>query len=359
MSAITRKLVVEDDPRWAAVLARDAAADGRFFYAVTTTGIYCRPSCASRRPRREHVQFHATRQDAEGAGFRPCRRCRPDQPSVHEQRMQKIVTACRRIETAENLPKLNELARQAGLSPYHFHRLFKCVTGLTPKAFADACRQRRLRAELARDDSVTNALLEAGYNSNSRFYEASKQVLGMTPSDYRNGGSNHSIRFAVGECTLGAILVASSEQGVCAITLGDDPDALIRDLQDRFPQAELVGGDADYEQQVAQVIGLVEAPATGVDLPLDIRGTAFQRRVWQALQELPAGETASYSEIARRIGRPGSARAVAKACAANSLAVAIPCHRVVRNDGGLSGYRWGVERKRELLKREADDERDS
>lgn len=345
---------VEQDPRWASVLARDSAADGRFFYAVRTTGVYCRPSCGSRRPRPENVEFHATREHAEQAGFRPCRRCRPDRPSLREQHAETVAAACRFIEAAETPPQLSELAARAGMSPYYFHRVFRTIAGLTPKTYSDACRQQRVRRELDHGSSVTDAIYAAGYNANSRFYEQSKQVLGMTPMDYRDRGANMRIRFALGECSLGAVLVASSEHGICAILLGDEPEALLRDLQDRFSKSELIGGDSDFEQTVARVVAFVEAPQLGLDLPLDVRGTAFQQRVWQALREIPAGETASYTDIARRIGNPKSVRAVAQACAANPLAVAIPCHRVVKNDGGLSGYRWGVERKRVLLERETE-----
>ena len=342
-----------DDPRWAAVVARDAAADGTFFYSVRTTGVYCRPSCAARQARPENVRFHATRADAERAGFRPCKRCKPDRPSLAEQHAAMVTQACRLIETSPAVPSLEELARRAGMSPFHFHRVFKAITGLTPRAYAAARRGARVRRELGRTASVTAAIYESGYSSNGRFYDESPRVLGMTPTDYRAGGANAEIRFAVGECSLGSILVARSERGVCAILLGDDPDALARDLQDRFPRATLIGGDAEFERLVSRVVGFVEAPGLGLDLPLDVRGTAFQQRVWQALREIPPGSTATYGEIASRIGAPSAARAVAGACAANPLAVAIPCHRVIRNDGGLSGYRWGVERKRALLQREA------
>lgn len=337
---------------WAAVLARDPAADGRFYYSVRTTGVYCRPSCPSRRPNRKNVCFHGSRAEAERAGFRPCRRCRPDEPALAERQAAAITAICRHIERAEEIPPLAELAAQVGLSPYHFHRLFKSITGLTPKAYAAAQRAERLRRELGRSGSVTEALYEAGYNSCGRFYEESRRVLGMTPSRYRAGGAGTEIRFALGICSLGSILVAMSPRGVCAISLGDDPEALVRDLQDRFPKAQLVGGDEAFERLVAQVVGFVEAPALGLDLPLDIRGTAFQQRVWQALREIPCGTRVSYSEIARRIGAPEAVRAVAGACAANALAVAIPCHRVVRTDGDLTGYRWGIARKAELLRRE-------
>jgi len=341
------------DRRWAAVVARDPEADGKFFYSVKTTGVYCRPSCAARTARPENVEFHLTAADAERAGFRPCKPCKPDQPPLAEQHAARVAEVCRLIENAEQAPSLEELANHAGLSTYHLHRVFKAVTGLTPKAYAAAHRTKRVRAELDRSSTVTEAIYGAGYSSNGRFYEKSNEVLGMTPTNYRAGGANTEIRFAIGECSLGPILVAASERGVCAILMGDDPDELARDLQDRFPRANLIGGDAEFEQLVSKVVGFVEAPGLGLDLPLDVRGTAFQQRVWQALREIPAGETVSYANIANRIGSPKSVKAVAQACAANVLAVAIPCHRVVRNDGGLSGYRWGVERKRALLDREA------
>ena len=265
-----------------------------------------------------------------------------------------VAQACRRIEAAEQSPSLDDLAQQAGLSPFHFHRVFKAATGLTPKAYADAQRAQAVRTTLARGtSSVTDAIFDAGFNANSRFYEHADAMLGMKPTQYRAGGLDARIEFAIGESSLGAILVARSQRGVCAISLGEDPDALLRELQDRFPRAELIGGDAGFEMLVAQVVGLIEQPNLGIDLPLDVRGTAFQQRVWQALRQIPSGETASYAQIAQRIGSPTSVRAVAGACAANTLAVAIPCHRVVRSDGALSGYRWGVERKRALLLREA------
>lgn len=351
--AETLALATVNDPRWAAVVARDSQADGTFFYSVRTTGVYCRPSCAARRARPENVAFHATEADAQRAGFRACLRCKPDQPPLADQHAALVARLCHVLETSEPTPSLDELARWAQRSPHHLHRVFKGVTGLTPRAYAQAQRSQRLRTELGHSSTVTEAIYNAGYPSGSRFYAEADQVLGMTPTRYRAGGAGAAIHFAIGQCSLGAILVARSERGVCAILMGDDPDALARDLQDRFPQARLVGGDAGFEQWVAQVIGFVEAPALGLNLPLDVRGTAFQQRVWQALQGIPAGQTASYAEMAERIGAPKSFRAVAQACGANALAVAIPCHRVVRSDGALSGYRWGVERKRALLEREA------
>ncbi len=341
------------DPRWAALQARDARADGSFVYSVRTTGVYCRPSCGARPARPENVAFHDTPADAERAGFRPCRRCKPNEPSLAAQQSAVVARLCRLLETDKQPPTLDALAREAQWSVFHLHRVFKRITGLTPKAYAAAHRTRRVQSALTQSGSVTEAIFDAGYNSGGRFYADAPKVLGMTPTRYRAGGADTELRFAVGQCSLGAILVARSAVGVCAILLGDDPDALTRDLQDRFPRARLLGGEAEFEQWVARVIGFVEAPALGLDLPLDIRGTAFQQRVWQALQTIPSGETASYSDIAQRIGAPASTRAVAQACGANTLAVAIPCHRVVRHDGALSGYRWGVDRKRALLDREA------
>jgi AraC family transcriptional regulator of adaptative response/methylated-DNA-[protein]-cysteine methyltransferase len=343
---------VEGDARWALVRARDPQADGAFFYSVRTTGVYCRPSCAARPARPENVEFHADAAAAERAGFRACKRCKPHLPPLAERRTAAVAALCRFIERSDEMPNLQELAEHAGLSVFHTHRLFKAVTGLTPKAYAAAHRAGRIRRELGAKATVTEAIYRAGYNSSARFYEESNDLLGMTPTAFRAGGKDLEIRFAVGECSLGSILVAATRLGVCAILLGDDPDELAHDLERRFPRAELVGADAGFEKLVGTVVALVEAPRLGTELPLDIRGTAFQQRVWGALRRIPAGTTASYAAIARAIGAPTSSRAVARACAANPLAVAIPCHRVVRTDGGISGYRWGVERKRDLLARE-------
>lgn len=340
--------ISEHDPRWQAVLARDSRFDEQFVYAVRTTGIYCRPSSTSRLPHRENVEFFDNAEQAEAAGYRPSRRAEGGR-----EHAARVTQACAMIESADSEPSLDQLAAHVGMSPFHFHRVFKAVTGLTPKAYASAHRARKVRGRLAQADSITDALYEAGYGSNSRFYEASDARLGMTPGAYRDGGSNTQIRFAIAQCSLGAILVAESVRGICAILLGDEAEALLHDLQDKFPKADFIGADAAFEQRVAQVVGFVEAPAIGLDLPLELRGTAFQERVWQALRSIPAGSTASYAEIAERIGSPKAVRAVAQACAANCLAVAIPCHRVVRSDGNLSGYRWGVARKQQLLESES------
>ncbi|CNL74350.1 bifunctional DNA-binding transcriptional regulator/O6-methylguanine-DNA methyltransferase Ada [Yersinia aldovae] len=353
MTSVKKLISSDTDSRHAAVIHRDKTADGQFVYAVKTTGVYCRPSCASRQAKAAHIEFFTDNTAAELAGYRPCKRCQPDLLPLAQRHIQLISQACRLIEQAEAPLKLDELAAQLNLSAFHFHRLFKAITGLTPKAYTSATRSERVRKQLATGGSVTEAIFAAGYHSNSRFYEQSNQLLGMTPSRYRKGGRDTLLYFAVGESSLGAILVARSELGVCAILLGDSPALLVQQLQDKFPQADLVGGDAEFEQWVAQVVGLVEAPQLGLDLPLDIRGTAFQQRVWQALREIPVGGTASYADIAAKIGSPKAIRAVAGACAANMLAVAIPCHRVIRQDGALSGYRWGVERKKRLLEKEA------
>lgn len=342
----------EADPRWSRVAARDAGADETFWYSVSTTGVYCRPSCGALLARPEHVLFHDSRAAAEQAGFRPCKRCRPDAPARAREHAEAIVRACRHIEAEDRVPVLDDLAREAGMSRFHFHRLFKSLVGLTPRAYAQAWRSGRVRAALQEGGSVIGAAYAAGYGSSGRFYADSDAVLGMTPTRFRQGGAETQIRFAIAASALGAVLVAQSARGICAIALGDDPERLAQSLQDRFPQATLVGDDAAFARTVAQVVGFVEAPGLGLDLPLDIRGTAFQQRVWQALREIPAGQTVSYTALAQRLGVPRAVRAVASACAANTLAVAVPCHRVVRQDGSLSGYRWGVERKRALIARE-------
>jgi AraC family transcriptional regulator of adaptative response/methylated-DNA-[protein]-cysteine methyltransferase len=356
-AAISRTLHMgaraEEDPRWRAVAARDSSADGAFVFSVRTTGVYCRPSCPARRAKPENVQFHATAKDAERAGFRPCKRCRPDRPGLATEQTAMVAEVCRFIEAADHVPSLAELAKRAKMGAHHFHRVFKAVTGVTPNAYARGERAKRVRDELGGGArSVTAAIYGAGFNSNSRFYEKSDELLGMKPSEYRAGGVNNAISYALGQCSLGLILVARSERGVCAIFLGDDAKVLRRELEERFPNAALIGGDKTFETLVAKVVHFVEAPKIGLDLPLDVRGTAFQQRVWRALQTIPPGKTVSYAELAKRIGAPKAVRAVANACGANAIAVAIPCHRAGHKDGKSSGYRWGIERKRALLKRE-------
>ncbi len=344
--------------RWLALRARDATADGLFVYSVRSTGVYCRPSCPSRAARRENVAFHATCAAAEAAGFRPCKRCRPNEASSSERRLEAVSRACARIAAAETPPALADLAKAAGLSASRFHRVFKGATGVTPRAYAAARRAERVAAGLAAGEPVTRAAYGAGFNSASRFYAAAPSRLGMTPTAYRDGGAGAAIRFACGDCRFGAVLVAATAKGICAILLGDDPDALARDLGARFPKAAIAGADPDFAATLARVVAFVEAPGRGLDLPLDIGGTAFQQRVWAALRDVAPGTTTTYAAVARAVGQPAAVRAVAGACGANAHAVAIPCHRVLRGDGSLSGYRWGVERKRALLAREREEGKD-
>jgi AraC family transcriptional regulator of adaptative response/methylated-DNA-[protein]-cysteine methyltransferase len=338
--------------RWQAVVRRDAQADGEFVYAVRTTGVYCRPSCPSRAARRQNVEFFESPELAAAAGYRPCKRCRPDAPSLQQQRSALVRQACESIEHGASAPTLAQLAQQAGLSPFHFHRIFKAATGLTPKDFHKAVLARRVAAALQSAQSVTAALYDAGFNSAGRFYEAAPALLGMSPGSYRKGGMGEHIRYAVEPCTLGWIIVAATRKGVCAIEFGDAAPTLADRVRARFPQAQFEAADAGFTRWVARVLAYVEQPRGVLDLPLDVQGTVFQRRVWQALQAIPAGQTASYAEIAGRIGQPHAWRAVAHACAGNPVAVAIPCHRAVRADGSLAGYRWGIARKAELLRRE-------
>ncbi|HLH03634.1 MAG TPA: bifunctional DNA-binding transcriptional regulator/O6-methylguanine-DNA methyltransferase Ada [Bryobacteraceae bacterium] len=340
-----------DKERWLAVQGRDRLADGVFYYAVQSTGVYCRPWCGARQPRRENVRFFDTRGAAEKEGFRPCKRCRPNLERTELPQARAIEEACRKL-ASEDKPDLDRIAAEAGMSRFHFQRVFKETTGITPHAYFAAHRRERVQQELAKSRTVTDAIYGAGFQSNGRFYAKSNELLGMKPKAFQEAGSRVTIRFAIGECSLGSILVAATEKGVCSILLGDEPSKLLGDLERRFAGANLIGGDAEFEELVARVIAQVEQPGRALYLPLDIRGTAFQEQVWQALREIPAGKTASYEEIAERIGAPRSVRAVAQACASNQLAVAIPCHRVVRKDGALGGYRWGIERKTALLERE-------
>lgn len=341
------------DARWRAVLARDAQADGTFYFSVSTTGIYCRPSCPSRRAKRENVAFHETCEAAEAAGFRPCKRCRPREASLAARQAALVTRACRAIEAAESPPPLSELARSAGLSAFHFQRLFKSVAGVTPRDYAAQCRRERVAHHLSAGQSVTEALHAAGFNSSGRFYAGARASLGMRPGEYRRGAAGLVLTYAFGQSSLGPVLVAATDKGIAAILIGDTRDELVHDLEKRFSKAELKDGEPAFDRLVSQVVGLVEHPVAPHGLPLDIQGTAFQQRVWQALQAIAPGETASYGEIARRIGSPKSVRAVARACGANPAAVAVPCHRAVGSDGKLTGYRWGLERKRTLLAREA------
>ncbi|MBB6260603.1 AraC family transcriptional regulator of adaptative response/methylated-DNA-[protein]-cysteine methyltransferase [Paenochrobactrum gallinarii] len=344
--------LVENDPRWQKVMSRDKSARD-FVFAVQSTAIYCLACCPARRPNPENISFYNTPAEAEAAGYRACKRCKPDQADAGDKIRNLIEQACRRIELAEENIPLAELAKAAGLSPFYFQRQFKAITGLTPKLYARTERARRMREALTdKDSNVTQAIYDAGFQSSSRFYHHADDMLGMSPTAFKKGGKNMEIRFAVAECSLGSVLIGATSKGICAVTLGDDPEELVQNLQDRFPQAELFAGDKEFETHIAAVIAHIENPAQDFDLPLDIQGTIFQQKVWQALRDIPSGQTTSYSDLASRIGQPKASRAVAGACGANKIAVIIPCHRVVRNNGDLSGYRWGVERKRALLIKE-------
>jgi AraC family transcriptional regulator, regulatory protein of adaptative response / methylated-DNA-[protein]-cysteine methyltransferase len=346
----------DDETMWRAVVDRDRTADTGWVYGVRTTGIYCRPSCPSRRPKRENVAFFVSPLDAEAAGLRACRRCRPDRSNAPDPGADLVAATCRIIESSATVPTLDELAAATGVSRFHLQRVFTERTGVSPRAYAERLRAERVADRLAAGAPVSDAAYDAGFGSVGRLSAAAPARLGMTPSRFRAGGAGETVHVAVAETSLGAVLVAVTGRGVCAIELGDDPDELLATFQQRFHAADVRAGDDAFERTVALVVGLVEHPAVPVDpeaLPLDVRGTAFQERVWQALRAVPAGTTTTYTEVAEAIGAPTSVRAVAGACAANHLAIAVPCHRVVRTDGGLSGYRWGVERKQALLERES------
>ena len=349
----TENTFKSNDERWNAVASRDCRADGIFFYAVKTTGVYCRPVCSSRAPKRSNVEFFSTCDQAERHGFRACKKCKPDTPST-SQIPDAVVRACNLFDDTEEPLSLGEVASAVGLSPSYFHRLFKETLGVTPKAYAAAQRAERFRKGLRGTQTVTEAMYGAGYGGSSRCYEKVGQNLGMTPTQYKTGGVGQAIQFALVECSLGWLVVAATERGVCMIEFGDEPESLKSELKTRFAKAELRDDDPTFSELVGRVVDYVEAPKHGLNLPLDIQGTVFQRKVWEALRDVPAGTTATYAEIAQRIGKPTAVRAVAGACSANKLAVAIPCHRIVRSDGSLSGYRWGVHRKRKLLKRESE-----
>jgi AraC family transcriptional regulator, regulatory protein of adaptative response / methylated-DNA-[protein]-cysteine methyltransferase len=339
-----------DDQRWLAVESRNVQADSTFVYAVRTTGIFCRPTCRSRRPNRANVAFFDDGEAAERAGYRACKKCEPTASPSEVGPAKAIARACSKIESSIEIPSLAELADEAGLSVSYFQRLFKRTLGVTPKEFAMSLRTQRLRdGLLGGEKTVAGAIFGAGFGSMARAYEASSEGLGMTPGEYRKGAEGQSIRYASAESSLGWVLVAATDRGLCSIELGDSPEDLANRLVERFPNAQLAGDDPAFAEQLRQVVAMVEAPGRGLDLPLDVRGTAFQRLVWDALRTIPVGSTATYAEVAQTIGRPSAVRAVARACASNELAVVIPCHRVIRGDGGLGGYRWGIDRKRALL----------
>ena len=335
--------------KWQQVVARDARQDGRFVFAVRTTGVYCRPSCPSRRPRRDSVEFFPTPNEAERAGYRACLRCKPTEVSAQAQ---YIARARRILDTAEGVVTLPQLSKQVGLSPFHLQRLFKRATGLSPREYQSARRIQHVKHGLRKGDDVTTALYDAGFGSSSRLYEKAPQQLGMTPGEYKRGGAGANISFAIAPSPLGRLLVAATERGLCAVRFGDSATELERDLRVEFHAAELHRDDAAMKQYVDPLLAVIRGENTTIDLPLDVRATAFQMKVWEKLRQIPRGETRSYSDIARAVGNPAAVRAVARACATNPVALAIPCHRVVRSDGDESGYRWGVERKQKLLRQE-------
>jgi len=337
---------------WAALASRDARAGGDFVYAVRTTGIYCRPGCASRLPRRENAAFYAGAAAAEAAGFRPCKRCRPNEATAGERHVAAIGRACALIRAHDTLPNLAELASAAGISRFHFHRVFKEITGTTPREWGKAHRLGRFAARLDSGDGVAEAVYGAGFGASSRAYEAAPSGLGMTPGARRHGGRGETIRFTTVPTALGWALVAATERGICMTALGDERAPLEAELRRRFPAAQIRPADAALAGWAERIVRFITRPSVQPDLPLDIRGTAFQALVWRALQKIPPGQTATYSEIAAALSRPRAVRAVAQACASNNLALLVPCHRVVRSDGGLAGYRWGTERKRALIARE-------
>lgn len=341
-----------DDQRWQAVLARDPGQDGVFVYAVRSTGIYCRPSCASRRPRWEQVRLFPSPQAAEQEGFRPCRRCRPQEGGAADAQLNLVRRVCRQIEADSESVTLTDLSRHAGISPRQLQRLFKRLLGITPRQYADACRLHRFKSEVRKSDEIGHALYAAGYGSSSRLYELAPARLGMTPARYRRGGEGAQIRYTIQDCPLGRLLVAATERGVCAISLGDRDQDLETALRREYPAATFQRSDTALRERVAAVLAHLQGARPRLDLPLDIQGTAFQRRVWDALGSIPYGQTRSYCKIAAEIGRPTATRAVGRACGANPVALAIPCHRAVREDGGLGGYRWGIARKQALLENE-------
>ncbi|WP_230413796.1 bifunctional DNA-binding transcriptional regulator/O6-methylguanine-DNA methyltransferase Ada [Undibacterium umbellatum] len=343
-----------DDVRWDAVCIKNRDLDGEFVFAVKTTGIYCRPSCPAKTAKRQNVEFYETTVLAQQAGYRACKRCHPDGVSQEHSRNSMIETACQLIKNSEAPLKLETLASKMAMSPHHFHRIFKELTGVTPKQYQSALQKEKVRSLLNQSASISGAIYDAGYNSASRFYEMAGAMLGMSPKAYRAGAEDLQMQYMVCESALGLLLIASTEKGICTIEFGDSASVLEQVLQQRFPKASIRAAETHFKEWVTSILAYIQQPRGLLDLPLDVQGTAFQQRVWKALQDIPPGQTASYAEIAKRIGSPSSVRAVANACASNQFAVAIPCHRVIRSDGDVTGYRWGMERKKALLKRESE-----
>jgi AraC family transcriptional regulator, regulatory protein of adaptative response / methylated-DNA-[protein]-cysteine methyltransferase len=346
---------LDEEELWRAVLHRDRASSGRFVYAVRSTGIYCKPSCPSRRPNRSQVVFFESGDAAEQAGFRACRRCRPDANSAADSQVQMVQRARELLDARaeEGAISLQALGSALGISPYHLQRTFKELVGVTPRQYAEALRLARFKQNVKSGSGITDALYEAGYGSGSRLYEKAPRQLGMTPATYRQGGLGMVIRYSILSCPLGRILIAGTERGVCAIRLGDSDEELEESLRREFSAAEILRDDVALRSWAEDLLHRLEGQRVRLNLPLDIRATAFQMRVWRELQEIPYGSTRSYSEVAGSIGQPSATRAVARACATNPVAVVIPCHRVVRQDQSLGGYRWGIDRKRRLLEQES------
>lgn len=351
--AINRQMNVSVDPNeelWRAVVAKDARFDGRFVFAVSSTGIYCRPSCPSRRPQRERVAFFNLPEAAEEAGYRACLRCHPEANNQTDPQVAAVRSACRFIEQHQDEHlNLDLIGAHVGLSSFHLQRTFKRLMGITPKQYAEACRAARFKTGVRQGESVTNAMYDAGYGSSSRLYERSTAELGMTPATYGKGGRGARIDYTIGHSSLGLVLVAATHKGICAVRIGDSEDALESNLRAEFPVAEITRDDQQLHSIVNKILDHLSGKQPHLDLPLDIQATAFQRQVWEALRSIPYGSTRSYSEVAKTIGRPTAVRAVARACATNPVALVIPCHRVIREDQSLGGYRWGLERKKKLL----------
>ena len=341
-----------DDARWNAVLNKNSDADGEFYYAVITTGIYCRPGCRSKLPNRGNVEFFTTCNDAEKAGYRACKRCKPSTVLKAGETEQKIIRACRIIEEVETPIKLADLAARVSLSPYHFHRLFKKIVGITPKQYASRHLSQRFQSKLKTSPSVTDAIYSSGYSSSGSAYDKKRDQLAMQPKAYRSGAAGITITYGVAQCFLGWVVVAATDRGICAIEFGDDAEILPEQVQARFPKAQLKKADVAFKTLLKEVVEFIESPQKTFEVPLDIQGTAFQQQVWQVLRQIKPGETVSYTDVAERMGKPSAVRAVASACASNKLAVVIPCHRVISKSGKTSGYRWGAERKEKLLQRE-------
>ncbi len=357
MSAVMKKqmdLLADDDTaRWNAVLLKDSSRDGQFVFAVSSTGIYCRPSCPSRRPRPENVSFFQLPEAAERAGYRACLRCRPKETRVADNHVEMAQRVCKLIEESDGEPTtLAKLSQAVGVSPFHLQRTFKSVMGITPSQFAEECRIRKFRTGVRTGGAITQAIYDAGYGSSSRLYEGAASQLGMTPATYGRGGRGAVINYTVVKCHLGHLLVAATSKGVCSVKLGDTPEQLANDLAKEFPSAKIDRDEQSLQPSVRAVVDYLSYKTPHIDLPLDIQATAFQRQVWEQLRAIPYGKTYSYTQVAKAIGQEKAVRAVARACATNPVALVIPCHRVIREDSSLGGYRWGLDRKKQLLKDE-------